>query len=1010
MSSLKAPEIRVGDEPIAGYRLEERIGSGGFGEVWRCNAPGNLKKAIKFVFGSHDDSRGRRERKSLERVRGVRHPFLLTLERFEVVEDRLVIVTELADGSLEDIYREYRDRGSCGVPRKVLMKHLGDAADGLDHLHQEFRLQHLDVKPGNLLMVGGHVKVADFGLLKDLRDGSCSVVGGLTPVYAPPELFDGRPSVHSDQYSLAVMYQELLTGTRPFAGRTIAQLATQHVHATPNLEPLPPRDRAVIAKALEKNPENRFGSCAELIDALRSPTPTVVASSPVTPGADVRNLPAINATDAGASPDRPNRSVHAVVIGLGGFGAEVVGDLRRRIADVHDAGPVRLTPILIDIDSATIHAAAIGDASQRLPRCRTIHTPMKSSHEYRRDTTGRLRSVSRRWIYNVPRSGRPEGLRTMGRLALLDHAEAVFDVIREVVDGHRGAEELKVYVAASIAGATGSGMYMDVVHEVRSILDRAERHGVPVRSLLATPPVRLSTSDPLPSHNAHAALIEIEHFLDAGNGYPGDPGAGLASVPAARTPLRDAYLICGDKPHEGAGGLDPAGAGASGTAAAYIWTDAGVAGNWLAKVRSRDAGDESASRGPTLRSVGLVSLGEGHALEEQMLAPPVVLDVMRSWLGRPDTDAATVASAADRLARRVGLVAGTLRSLIEPCLGSAETKTDDASAAGSTTHPTTATVSAGGGGVVRSDTIAALDGVAASLAAAAVREVASILADGRQPLTVMIGATQMLSDRRIELSHAPELATIDGDAVARVLDHVGTELEYTIQRLETLTAIVASAVVRGRKESNPASDPWNVLPETIRGRRSTVVGDLRRSAASACLIRPLCDPHSDFDTDALIGRLTRLALPVVIGVVRGGGDVDPEPPPGGGSQSPRTEPIDQTQDFDTSPPTRRGTDTADNFALARPGLVDFGGSLRTLLLIGSEPQRGPMVAKVREVYDGPLTTAVVPGCDPTLIQEAQSITVGSILARMEVMHGESNRIIGRLAGRVDIDWKTPRRG
>src|SRR6056297_405050 len=264
-------KITAGYEPITGYTLEEKIGQGGFGEVWRADAPGGLKKAVKFVFGATDAHRGSRELKSLERIKGVHHPFLLTLERFGIVDDQLVIVTELADGSLEDIYDRHRERGSCGIPRKALLAYLHDAADALDYLHSSYQLQHLDVKPGNLLMVGGHVKVGDFGLLKDLREVDHSVVGGLTPIYAPPEVFDGRPSMNSDQYSLAVMYQELLTGTRPFSGRTIAQLATQHVHSAPNLEPLPPSDRPIVARALEKDPQRRHESCKALIEALRNP-------------------------------------------------------------------------------------------------------------------------------------------------------------------------------------------------------------------------------------------------------------------------------------------------------------------------------------------------------------------------------------------------------------------------------------------------------------------------------------------------------------------------------------------------------------------------------------------------------------------------------------------------------------------------------------------------------------------------------------------------------------------
>ena len=134
-------------------------------------------------------------------------------------------------------------------------------------------MQHLDVKPENLLLVGGRIKVADFGLVKDLQDVNSSIVGGMTPVYAAPELFDGRPSIHSDQYSLAIVYQEMLTGVLPYEGRTTAQLAAQHLHGRPRLDRLPASDEPTIARALAKDPEQRFSGCRDMIEALLDATP-----------------------------------------------------------------------------------------------------------------------------------------------------------------------------------------------------------------------------------------------------------------------------------------------------------------------------------------------------------------------------------------------------------------------------------------------------------------------------------------------------------------------------------------------------------------------------------------------------------------------------------------------------------------------------------------------------------------------------------------------------------------
>src|SRR4051794_11074200 len=221
MSFMREPNA----EPIPGYRLIEPLGSGGFGEAWKCEAPGGIHKAIKFVFGNLNtlDSEGARaeqELKALHRVKEVRHPFVLSMDRIEVVEGELVIVMELADKNLHEAYEECVGAGLVGIPRDTLLRYIRDAAEALDHMNEKHGLQHLDIKPRNLFLVSDRVKVADFGLVKHLeRSGASGVLGAVTPLYAAPETFTNDISERSDQYSLAIVYQELLTGQRPFNGK-----------------------------------------------------------------------------------------------------------------------------------------------------------------------------------------------------------------------------------------------------------------------------------------------------------------------------------------------------------------------------------------------------------------------------------------------------------------------------------------------------------------------------------------------------------------------------------------------------------------------------------------------------------------------------------------------------------------------------------------------------------------------------------------------------------------------
>src|SRR5437870_12052714 len=148
MPATKAPHA----EPIPGYRLLEPLGSGGCGEVWKCEAPGGLFKAIKFVYGDldalgGDGAQAEEELLAIERVKAIRHPFLLSMDRVECIDGELMIVTELPDRNLHDVLVEYRKAGLPGIPRHELLRFLHEAAEVPDLMNLRHGLQHLAVKP-----------------------------------------------------------------------------------------------------------------------------------------------------------------------------------------------------------------------------------------------------------------------------------------------------------------------------------------------------------------------------------------------------------------------------------------------------------------------------------------------------------------------------------------------------------------------------------------------------------------------------------------------------------------------------------------------------------------------------------------------------------------------------------------------------------------------------------------------------------------------------------------------
>jgi hypothetical protein len=269
-----------GPPPNSDYRLEKLIGRGGFGEVWRALAPGGLAVAVKIIDRPADHEARVREERALDVIKQLKHHFLVQTHAYWAAADRLFIVMDLAEGSLRDRLVECRKAGQRGVPHAELLRYFREASEALDYLHKKGVL-HRDIKPDNLLVVEGHMRLADFGLARSQTQLMVSVSGSGTPAYMAPEMWRGHAGPASDLYSLAYSYAELRLGRRPFTSSDYAAVMFDHLEHTPDLGNLPQAEKAVLLKALAKKPTERYATCTEFaraLEAAAAPSPAVPAT------------------------------------------------------------------------------------------------------------------------------------------------------------------------------------------------------------------------------------------------------------------------------------------------------------------------------------------------------------------------------------------------------------------------------------------------------------------------------------------------------------------------------------------------------------------------------------------------------------------------------------------------------------------------------------------------------------------------------------------------------------
>jgi serine/threonine protein kinase/WD40 repeat protein len=307
--------LTKGSEPVPGYRLEQFLGRGQFGEVWRARSPGGAVVALKFLNLS--ERQGWKEFRAIQEIKSVRHPHLAPITALWLLDDEghvlsddlvdrmsdrpsgtretlvpavpeqeravpqlLVVATLLCDKNLLDRLDECREAGRPGIPVDELLRYMEEAAKGIDFLNSPHDvagagggIQHCDIKPANIMLTGNSVMICDFGVARVLADAKSAVTGTSmagSPAYIAPECIERRPSSASDQYSLAVTYYELRTGSLPFDDQSVLAVMEAHRRGNLNLAALEPAEQQVIRKATSVDPADRYPNAAAMVGALRA--------------------------------------------------------------------------------------------------------------------------------------------------------------------------------------------------------------------------------------------------------------------------------------------------------------------------------------------------------------------------------------------------------------------------------------------------------------------------------------------------------------------------------------------------------------------------------------------------------------------------------------------------------------------------------------------------------------------------------------------------------------------
>src|SRR5579872_1168696 len=266
---------------IGRYRIVKELGRGAMGVVYLALDP-NIGRpvAIKTIRLS-DVANGEEQKRLRERLfREARsagmlsHPGIVTIYDVDEQDELAYIAMEYVNGPTLD----YLLSQEQGLSREQMLSVLGQTSAALDYAHSK-GIVHRDIKPANIMIAAdGSTKVTDFGIAKITANDHLTITGTIvgTPHYMSPEQVQGiEVDGRSDQFSLAVIVYEILTGEKPYTGEHLTTVVYKIVAEEP---PAPHRLNLTLAggiedvlrKAMSKKPEGRFATCQEFTTALET--------------------------------------------------------------------------------------------------------------------------------------------------------------------------------------------------------------------------------------------------------------------------------------------------------------------------------------------------------------------------------------------------------------------------------------------------------------------------------------------------------------------------------------------------------------------------------------------------------------------------------------------------------------------------------------------------------------------------------------------------------------------